>query len=150
MQVQSRIRSDLKRWASSDFVRGLSRQFSDYEVRVKEVVRDFDLRSRDAREKSRDQIEKFAKQLKKTRAKVEGQVNTLLSTEGHKLNGRVRQVFNYLKTIAQNEKLNGSSNLTMKMKSSGKAKRARSTSYGKRKTSKKSSIQKRPRGVTTH
>jgi len=107
MQVQSKIKSDLKRWANSDFVRNLSRHFSDYEVRVKEVVRDFDLRSRDAREKSRQQIDKIAEQIKRTRSKVEEKVSTILNSEGQRLNGRVKQVFNYIRAIAQSEKING-------------------------------------------
>ena len=114
--MQNKLKSDLKRLAGSPLVGGLSKQFNVYEDKVKKIVHDFDLKSREARKTSRKQIEKFTVQLKKTRSGVEKKVSALLNEEGKRLNKAVLEMFNYLKSMAKNEKL------TQKGKSSSKKK----------------------------
>lgn len=102
---QDRWKADWKRLAGSPLVGNLSKHLNAYEGKVKKLVRDFDLKSRDARETSRKQIDKFTIQLKRTRTEVEKKVTVLLNEEGQRLNKAMAELFNYLKSMAKNEKL---------------------------------------------
>lgn len=103
--LQTKLRSDLKRIANSALVGNLSKQFNLYEDRVKKFVKDFDLRSQEARQRSRHQIDQFTNHLQKTRKQVEKRVTNVIEKEGKRLNGRATVLFNYLKSMAKNEKL---------------------------------------------
>lgn len=103
--LQTRLKSDLKRLAKSNLVSNLSKQFNQYEGRVKKLVHEFDIKSREARDNSRKQIDKFTTHLKETRVQVERRVSEVLNEESKRLNGRMTELFNYLKSIARNEKI---------------------------------------------
>lgn len=103
--MQTKLKLDLKRLANSALATNLSRHLKDYEAKVKKVVHGFDLKSRDARAKSKKQLDQFAVQLKKTRGQIEKKVVTLAQEEGERLNKRVVELVNYLKSVAGNEKI---------------------------------------------
>ena len=103
--MQEKLKLDLKRLANSALANNLSKHLNEYESKVKEMVHGFDLKSRYAREKSRKRLDEFAKQLKKTRGDLEKRVSTLVNQEGVRLNKRVTELFNYLKSVAGNEKI---------------------------------------------
>ncbi len=114
--IQQKLKVDLKRLVNSTLVDNISKQWGTYETRVKRIVHDFDLKSREAREVSRKRLDVFTSQLRKTRCDVEKKVATLINMEGRKLNVKVVELFNYLKTISNSEKLN--EGLTPRKKSS--------------------------------
>ena len=103
--LQEILKADLKKIANSTVVSNLSKQFNQYEHRVKKFVNEFDLRSREARDRSRQQIDQFTNQLQKTRKQVEKRVTQVIEKEGKRLNGRATELFNYLKSVAKNEKI---------------------------------------------
>jgi len=103
--LQDILKADLKKIANSTVVSNLSKQFNQYEHRVKKFVNEFDLRSREARDRSRQQIDQFTTQLQKTRKQVEKRVTQVIEKEGKRLNGRATELFNYLKSVAKSEKL---------------------------------------------
>jgi hypothetical protein len=103
--MQGKLKEELRRLASSQLVGKISRQLNEYERSLKKLAKEFEVKSRDARKKSRTHLDGFASQLKRTRGDVEKKVVTLLNHEGKRLNEGVGQVFNYLKTMAKNEKL---------------------------------------------
>src|SRR5580765_6397819 len=95
-----KLRSELKRLANSELVSGISKQLNVYEKKVKDLVNNFDTKSREARGKSREQLDKFATQLKRTRTDVEKRVRDLLTQEGQRLNKGMGELVNYLKSMA--------------------------------------------------
>ena len=135
----SMLKLDLKAIANSELVGNLSKHLTAYEKKVKELVNDFDLKSRDARAKGQRQLDKLAGQFKKTRTELEKRVTGLLHIEGQRLNQGVSELFNYLKNIAKNEKLD------MKPSSSKKkTTKAANGSYTAKKTSTKRKSIKKP------
>lgn len=102
---QPKLKLDLKALANSELMGSLSKHLNTYEKKVKKLVNDFDLKSRDARHKGQLQLDKLANQFKKTRSDLEKRVTGLLHAEGQRLNQGVSELFNYLKSIAKNEKL---------------------------------------------
>ncbi len=102
---QPKLKLDLKKLAESELAQSLSRHLNSYEVRVKRLVKDFDVKSREARDKGQKQLDKFAGQLKRTRTGLEKRVSTLYHHESQRLNQGVNELFNYLKSIAKSEKL---------------------------------------------
>lgn len=105
MDVQSLIKTDLKRLMGSPFFGNLTRQFNDYEGRVRRLVKDFDLKSRQARIKSIERIEKINDQIQEARLKVEKKVKSVLQDEGERFNRRVRDLVRYLNTISTVENI---------------------------------------------
>ena len=97
-------RFDLKKIANTPWVENLTKQFNGYESRVKRLVKDIDLKGREARTKGKKQLNRFTHQLQKTRNEVEKKVTVLINKESKKLNGKVTELFKYLKTMANNEK----------------------------------------------
>ncbi len=90
---------------NSDFLHGISKQWTSYEKRVKSLVKDLDLKSRDARDKSRKQLDVFANQLQKTKVDVEKKVVSLVNYEAGRLNQGFNELVTYLKSLSTNEKL---------------------------------------------
>ena len=56
-----------------------------YEQKVQDVVKDFDLRGKEARKKGEKQLDKWMSQLKTSRTTLEKKISTLVNTEGAKL-----------------------------------------------------------------
>jgi hypothetical protein len=102
--MASKFKVDLKQWMNSPQVENLSKHLTDYEKRVKELVKELNLKSRDAREKGKVQLDRFTTQVQKTRTDVEKNVKTLLQQEGKVLNQKLNELVTYLKGLAANEK----------------------------------------------
>lgn len=115
---QPKLKLDLKKLANSELVANLSKHLTTYEKRVKGLVSEFDLKSRDARQKGQEQIDKLAGQFKRSRNELEKRVSSLLHQEGQRLNQGVNDLFNYLKSIAKSEKLGKKSAAPTKKKAS--------------------------------
>lgn len=132
--LESLLKADLKKIANSALVSNLSKQFNSYENRVRKFVTEFDLKSREARTRSRKQIDQFADQLQKTRKEVEKRVTKVIEKEGKRLNGRATVLFNYLKSVAKNEKLAQKAASAKKGASKARSRATSTTKRAKRKT----------------
>lgn len=95
----SNLGSQLPKSASSMLGR-FSDQLNGYEKRVRGIVKEIDVKSRDAREKSAQRLDRFAQHVKKTRNNVEKRVVSLVNTEGKRLNKRVNELVDYLRGIS--------------------------------------------------
>ncbi len=102
LDVKELLGSSLR---NSDWLQGVSKQWTGYEKRLKSVVQDLDLKSRDARDKSRKQLDAFAHQLQKTRVDVEKKVTHLINYEAGRINQGFNELVTYLKSLSLNEKL---------------------------------------------
>jgi hypothetical protein len=100
------------------WVSELSQHLNEYEQKLKSVVKDLDLKGRDAREKSRKQLDSFTRQLKKTRTDLEKRVRTLVNQEAKRINIGFNELVTYLRALANLEK---GVELKPKAKSSKKA-----------------------------
>ncbi len=104
---------------------GISGQLGTYEKRVKALVKDLDLKSRDARSKSREQLDRFTTQIKSTRNQLEKRVVTLVNYEADRLNKGLNELVGYLKTLSKQEQ---SVKTRSAKKSTGKKKASSSSS----------------------
>ena len=96
---------DIKGILGSRLVQGVSKQVNTYEKKVRGLVKDLDLRTRDAREKSQKQLDKFAVQVKKTRSQLETRLVEVVNQEAVRLNKGFSELVTYLKSLANNETL---------------------------------------------
>lgn len=103
MSLRSNIKVDFSKWANHPSINQLTRQITTYEKRVSSLVKGFDLKGREARKRSRKQLDKVLVQLKQTRANVEKKVTQLVNVEGKKLNKRVNELVSYLKVVSRKE-----------------------------------------------
>ena len=114
------------RLLKSEWFGGLSKQLTDYEKKVKTVVHELDLKSRDARVKSRKQLDQFASQVRKTKVELEKTVVALVNKEAQKLTKGFNELVGYLKVLSQREEI-----LAKKAKAVGgsksKSKKAKAT-----------------------
>ena len=101
---QNNLMVDLKGFLQSEFVTGISKQLNAYEKKVKVLVKDLNLKSQEARDKSRLQLDNFAEQIKKTTNEVEKKVVTVVNQEVHRLNKGFNELVTYLKSVALQEK----------------------------------------------
>ena len=97
------LRVDLKKLSKLPVLNHFSDQLTGYESRLKGIVKDLDLRSKGAREKSRRKLDKFAGQIRKTRSEVEKQVIKIVNREGKKLNNGLTHILEYLRSVAVTE-----------------------------------------------
>jgi hypothetical protein len=102
--MASKFKVDLKKLMNKPQVENLSKHLTEYDHKVKELVKELNLKSRDAREKGKVQLDRFTAQVQKTRTDVEKNVKTLLQQEGKVLNQKVNELVTYLKGLAANEK----------------------------------------------
>lgn len=102
--MASKLKIDLKQLFTSQQVENLSKHLTTYEKRVKELVKELDLKSRDARDKSKERLAHFTSQVRKTSTDIEKNVKDLLNQEGKVLNQKVTELVTYLKSLASNEK----------------------------------------------
>lgn len=100
---QERLMADIKKFVNSPFAKSLSKQFVTYEGKVKKLMHEFDIKSQPARVRGRKQIDKFTKQLRKTRTEIEKKVSSLVNREVQDLNGRITDLVRYLKAVALKE-----------------------------------------------
>lgn len=124
----------------SQFTKGISTNITShlgtYEKRVRAMVKDLDLKSRDARSKSREQLDRFASQLKTTRTQLEKRVVTLVNFEADRLNKGLNELVGYLKTLSKQEQSARNAKSRSAKKSTGKKKTSSAKKSGsKRKVS---------------
>lgn len=132
VMLKQKINLDLKKLSKNQLLENLSQHLNGYEKRVRTLVKDFDLRSRDAREKSKHQLDLFAERLREARGNVETKVAAVLNQEGQRLNKGVQELLNYLKTASKSEKL--SAKVVAPKKRSTKAVQRAKKSTGARKS----------------
>lgn len=96
----------IAREISTGISSGLHGYFGTYEKKVKSLVKEIDLKSRDAREKSKDQLDKFTEKLKNRKSDLEKRVVGLVNVEAEKLNKGLTELVSYLKTLSHEEKNN--------------------------------------------
>lgn len=105
MDLRSRLKADLNKLAAQlplgdkgidGIVGNVSKQLSQYEGKVKKFVADLDLKSREAKQKSRKQIEDLITHIRDTRDSMEEKISQVVVTEGQKLNDRVSELLGYL------------------------------------------------------
>ena len=103
MSLRSNLKVDFIKWANHPSINSLTRQITTYEKRVSSLVKGFDVKGREARKRSRKQLDKVLVQLKQTRANVEKKITQLVSLEGKKINKRVNELVGYLKVVSRKE-----------------------------------------------
>jgi len=128
--VTHKLTEDLKKLANSQVVVPLTKQLNAYEKKARGLVKEFDLRTQDAREKGKARFDELLVQLKKTRSDVETKVRALVEEESKRLNGRIAELFETLRSVAQTE-------APVREAAPKAAKTTRKKSTGARKTTKK-------------
>lgn len=103
MASAKKLKMDLSFLSKSPLVKQVSHQWTGYEDKVKEFVSELNLKSRDAREKSKQQLDKFATQLKSARVEVEKRVHDILDQEAKVLNKGFTELVTYLKSLSKQE-----------------------------------------------
>lgn len=116
--VPEKVKAELKRFLSSKQVEEISKQLDVYEKRVREAVRQFDVKGREAKEKGQEHLDKFAAQLKRTGHQLEKQFKAFVNTEGKALNRGLNELFTYFRGI------NGSAAVTAKPKKTSTKKKS--------------------------
>ena len=139
--TQPKLKLDLKNLSKKELVENLSKHLTAYEERWKQLMKEFDVKSRDARERSRTQWERFSKQIRDRRSELEKRVTDLFQQETQKLSRQINQganeLFNYLKSIAKNEKLEAKSTPKSGVKKKGSRASGDVQASGKKKASAK-------------
>lgn len=103
--VPEKVKAELKRFLSAKQVEDLSQQLDTYEKRVREAVKQFDVKGREAKAKGQVQLEKFAAQVKSTSQQLEKQIKTFMGQEGKALNKGLGELFTLFRSLtAQPEK----------------------------------------------
>jgi len=131
MSLRSNLKVDFNKWAKHPAIDQLSQQLSTYEKKVTNLVKEFDLKGRQAKERSRKKLDKLVVQLKATRGKVEKRINHLVSAESKKLNRRVNDLVSYLTQVSRQEDREMAASAGRAKKNS---KTRRKTTSAKRKT----------------
>lgn len=97
------LKVEIQKLVNSQFLKEFTKQLNGYEKKVKGMVSDLDLRSRDARKKSRRQLNVFQKRLKRTRKDVEKTVRSLVNQESKLLNKSLGELKIALKQLSEQE-----------------------------------------------
>jgi SMC interacting uncharacterized protein involved in chromosome segregation len=95
---------DLKRLSQESLksVEQLSKQFAAYEKRLKTLVHDIDVQTRDARKQGRDRLDRFLDELRSRRDVLEKRVTELVRTESKRIQEGVHELVTYLKMLRAN------------------------------------------------
>lgn len=143
-----KLTEDLKKLANSQVVVPLTKQLNAYEKKARGLMKEFDLRSKDAREKGKARFDELLVQLKKTRTDVETKVRALIEEESKRLNGRVQELFETLRSVGQTD----AETTKAPAKAAASKPSTRKKSTGARKTTKKASraSQNENAATTTH
>ena len=121
-------------FSKSPIFANLSKQLGSYEGRLKDWVKQLDLKSQTARTKSRQRLNEFTVQLRKTSVQLEKRVNKIWIAEAKRLNIRLADLVVYLKSLATQENLAASRS----MNPNGKRKTSSKKTTTKKKAKKKS------------
>lgn len=95
---------DLKKLSKESLksVDQLSKQLATYEKRVKTLVHDMDVSTRDARKQGRERLDGFLNDLRVRRDQLEKKVTELVNTESKKIQDGVNELVAYLKVLRAN------------------------------------------------
>lgn len=95
---------DLKKLSqeSQKSVEQLTKQFAAYEKRVKGLVHEMDVSTRDARKQGRERLDRFLEDLRGRRGLLEKKVTELVSSESKKIQEGVNELVAYLKVLRAN------------------------------------------------
>jgi len=127
--VPEKVKAELRRFLNAKQVEDLSKQLDSYEKRVRQAVKQIDVRGREAKTLGKGQLDKFTKQVKRTGKQLEKQLTTLVKSEGKMLNKGLNDLFGYFRMLSKSEK---------KAKSPAKSPAKKRTAAKKRSTKKTS------------
>lgn len=99
--LEKRLKEELNKLSQSQLGQVFREQLKNYEVKVKDVVKDLNSKSKDVREKGRKQLEKLTDQLNTTRTGLEKKVLQLVNQETKKLNKSCQELFNYIEKLTE-------------------------------------------------
>lgn len=101
--VPEKVKAELRRFLNAKQVEDLSKQLDVYEKRVRQAVKQMDVRGREAKALGQKQLDKFTKQVKATGTQIEKQFSSLVKSEGKTLNKGLNDLFGYLRKLAKNK-----------------------------------------------
>jgi flagellar motor component MotA len=99
--LEKRLKEELKKLSQSQLGQVFREQLKNYEVKVKDVVKDLNSKSKEAREKGRKQLEKLTVQLNTSRTGLEKKVLQLVNQETKKLNKSCQELFSYIEKLTE-------------------------------------------------
>jgi biopolymer transport protein ExbB/TolQ len=99
--VPEKVKSELKRFLSNRQVEDLSKQLDSYEKRVREAVKHFDVKGREAKALGQERLDKFTAQVKRTSQELEKQLKSFVNQEGKVLNKGLNELFTYFRGLTQ-------------------------------------------------
>jgi DNA anti-recombination protein RmuC len=99
--LEKRLKEELNKLSQSQLGQVFREQLKNYEVKVKDVVKDLNSKSKEAREKGRKQLEKLTVQLNTSRTGLEKKVLQLVNQETKKLNKSCQELFNYIEKLTE-------------------------------------------------
>ncbi len=123
--VPEKVKSELKRFLSGRQVEELSKQLDTYEKRVREAVKHFDVKGREAKALGQERLDKFAEQVKRTSQELEKQLKTFVNQESKMLNKGLNELFTYFRGLTQKpapRKTSGPAKAKVKAKAKPKGK----------------------------
>lgn len=110
MTIQTKLKKTLSDLPSrfpksAELLHHFSKQLTHYEDQIKDLVEDWDLKSREAREKSQAQLDKVLNQIKKTRVDLEKRVTKLVTVEKKRINTNLNDLMSFIKSVSRKEKV---------------------------------------------
>ncbi|MBY0370259.1 hypothetical protein K2X33_06200 [bacterium] len=102
--VPEKVKAELRRFLNAKQVEDLSKQLESYEKRVREAVKQIDVRGREAKALGQKKVDVFAAQVKRTGKDLEKKLSALVKTEGKALNKNLNDLFGYFRTLAKADK----------------------------------------------
>lgn len=144
--------NEWKKWVETDLSKNLKSTLNTYEQKVQGVVKDLDLRGKKARKKGEVHLEKWVKQLKRSRTDVEKRITTLVNGEATKLTRTFNDVMKNLRALSHSDKTD-QKDTKVDYKAAAPTAKAKPQTAAKKKVSKKSpalkSIKKAKSGKPT-
>lgn len=99
--LEQKLKAEIKKLSNSQVGQVLSEQLKTYEKKLKTLVDDLNVRGRDARDKSKKQLETLADQLKHSRSDLERKILTTLNKEAKRLNKNFQDLFTYIEKLTE-------------------------------------------------
>lgn len=133
----ARFPSDLKKISSHRIVKDFGKQLNTYESRVRDLVKELNVSGGQARKRSRKQVDRVSKLVKKARKDVEKKVVDLVNKETRIINkllkSRVNELVKTLRNFSE-DKAPSKSSPKRKTKRKGKTTKSRAKSKAKKRT----------------
>ncbi len=116
------LKAELQKVLHSKVLKDLTHQLNGYEQKVRTLAKDFNLKSQEARKRSKKQVDEFSARLKKTRKEVEKTLKSLLQQESKLLNEHFSELAKHLKMLSAQDQQKATAAKTKKKTSKSKAK----------------------------